>query len=343
MATDTAHAIESIKMTHKNILENCGSQFILDCYSRNKTLTKTAEELNVGLEILRNYFIDNNLPYDKREKYTSINIFDKDTEASFYWAGFIAADGNVEKGRNRIKIELKLDDIGHLEKFKKDISSTAPISIVKSTDDRPQFKQEFYMSAKIRFNSADMVKSLLRFNIVPNKSKTYDIPDWIFTHPLGHHFLRGLIDGDGWSYTEKGSSIMGLSGSLTTINKIKDYFGHYLNKFRHIERDTMGILQCYNLKDNTKIINFLLKDATIFLDRKHEVQLQILQIVPRKINITREVLEDLLIEHPLIAGQAVEAYSKIAEILECSAPTIKRRLFEYDLYHMSAGPLLGKA
>src|SRR5271166_3038162 len=254
-------------MNRRNILKNYEQQFIINCYTKNETLQKAAAELNINLETLRKYFIQHNISYNKREKYTSNNIFNQDTEASFYWAGFIAADGNVEKESNRIKIELCLEDIGHLEKFKKDVSSTAPIHIVKSTDDRPQFKQEFYMSAKIRFNSAEMIKSLLRFNIVANKSKTYDIPDWIFTHPLCHHFLRGLIDGDGWSYIENGSSQIGLSGSPFTINKIINYFGSQLDNLQHAVRtDTLNIIRCTNLRDNTKIINFLLKDATIFLD-----------------------------------------------------------------------------
>ena len=120
-----------------------------------------------------------------------------------------------------------------------------------------------------------------------------------------------------------------------TINKIINHFNSQLDNLQHtVREDGLNIIRCTNLKDNTKIINYLLKDATIFLDRKHEVQLQILQIVPRKINISREVLVNLLKEHPLIAGKAVEAYSEIAEILGCSSPTIKRRLLEYDLYHV---------
>jgi hypothetical protein len=193
-------------------LDKFTKEEIVAAYAIHKTLEKTGAVFEVGIETLRKYFINHSIEYTKRQKYDcNHNFFSTDTEASFYWAGFIAADGNVEKGSNRIKLEIKLDDYIHLEKFKIAIESTCPIRIVEAFEDRPAFKDEIYYSCKIRFNSEQMVKDLLRFGIKANKSKDYDIPDWLFLHPMFNHFLRGLIDGDGWTYAEGGHGIIGLS------------------------------------------------------------------------------------------------------------------------------------
>lgn len=321
-------------MIRKNILDGYDKQFVITTYLENKTLEKTGAVFGVSIETLRKYFIKNKIMYDKRQKYDcNHNFFSLDTEASFYWAGFIAADGNIEKEANRIKIELALDDYAHLEKFKIAIESTAPIHIAEKIETRPQFKENIYYSCKIRFNSEQMVKDLLRFNIVANKSKIYDMPDWLFDHPLLNHFIRGLIDGDGWSYIENGASEIGLSGSHITINKIINYLNIKINSIHTIERDTLSIIRCTNLIDNTKIINFLLKGSETFLDRKHDIQLQILQIIPRKINVSRNILENMLKETPLIKGEVVKIYSEMAKKINVSPATIKRRLIEFDLYH----------
>lgn len=127
-------------MSKETILDKYTIEYIKDCYTVNKTLQRTAFQLNVSLETLRKFFIKHNIQYCKRQKYTcNHHFFSKDNEASFYWAGFIAADGNVEKRSNRIKIELALVDIQHLHKFKTDVSTTAPITIHENKEDREQF------------------------------------------------------------------------------------------------------------------------------------------------------------------------------------------------------------
>ena len=59
--------------------------------------------------------------YDKQ-------FFNKiDNEEKSYWAGFIAADGNIRKDFLKMRIELNIKDYSHLEKFKKSINGNNPI------------------------------------------------------------------------------------------------------------------------------------------------------------------------------------------------------------------------
>jgi len=316
-----------------NILDTYDKQSIIDTYTKYQTLEKTADVFGVHLETLRKYFIANNIEYTKRQKYTCDHeFFSRDNEFSFYWAGFIAADGGIEK--NRLKIELAIKDINHLEKFKTLTQTTAPIIIIERTENRPQFNYTQHTSCQIRISSTQIIKDIKRFNIVPNKSLTYDIPNWLIIHPLFNHFLRGLIDGDGHCSGKNNTSNINIAGSIAATAKLTKVCELYLDHFQYIIRDeTLGIISCRNLKDNSKIINFLLKDATIWLDRKHEIQLQILRMIPRKIKISREILESMIKETPIVIGSAVETYAEIGRKLGVSSSVIKRRLIEFDLYH----------
>lgn len=57
------------------------------------------------------------------------NFFSLDTPESFYWAGFIAADGCILKNLKVLEIGLGIKDKKHLKKFKSAIKYTGNISI----------------------------------------------------------------------------------------------------------------------------------------------------------------------------------------------------------------------
>lgn len=55
------------------------------------------------------------------------NFFEKDTEESWYWAGFIAADGSVSK--TFLNIDICSLDLDHLKQFQKNIKTTVAIKL----------------------------------------------------------------------------------------------------------------------------------------------------------------------------------------------------------------------
>ena len=121
-----------------------------------------------------------------KKKVLDHTFFSRNTKETYYWAGFLAADGWVEEERNRVGLALQASDISHLEKFKSAVSSSHEIC--------PFMQNTAY---RIRFNSEDMVKDLRnRFNIVKSKTYNYQMP--IFEEDyLMLEFLRGYIEGDG--------------------------------------------------------------------------------------------------------------------------------------------------
>jgi len=63
---------------------------LIDLYTKYKTLTNVAKILQLSIETTRKLFIQNNIQYLKRSKYScNESFFDKENEYSYYWAGFI--------------------------------------------------------------------------------------------------------------------------------------------------------------------------------------------------------------------------------------------------------------
>src|SRR5579859_2355442 len=179
------------KLTHKQRLENLGVEKLLSIYQETYDLGKTAFKLDISLETLRKFFIENNISYKKRIIYQcQDDFFSYDNELAFYWAGFLAADGSVEKSKPRIYLRLATKDKDHVLKFKNDLQFDGHIFYQDREEHREGFKQEKYYSSGIRVTSKQIANDLLKFNITPSKSKTYQFPQHLKNNPNIRHFIR---------------------------------------------------------------------------------------------------------------------------------------------------------
>ena len=144
-----------------------------------------------------------------------------------YWAGFSAADCNIELragGHYSYRLELQVGDKAHLEKFKSDIDFTGPIHDYS----RPNLN---CFTSKIQINSDIWAEDLKNnFGIIPKKTKTIMPPN--ASDELLFHWLVGYTDGDGSICISKDSTIyisyVSCSGLL--INWIKEYFDKFGSK-----------------------------------------------------------------------------------------------------------------
>lgn len=141
-------------------------------------------------------------------------FFSVDNELSYYWAGFLAADGCIHK--NRLQLAVGRGDAHHLLRFKEDIESKHKITITQHL-------------ARIGIRSLELCSELgRRFNIFPNKSGYYEPPS-LLDENLSRHFWRGLFDGDGWISVNSGKyPVIGLSGSFETIVEFSTYIRKWL-------------------------------------------------------------------------------------------------------------------
>jgi hypothetical protein len=210
------------------------------------------------------------------------NFFKEETEKSFYWAGFIAADGCVKKRKQRnnfrydLSIGLAQIDIHHLEKFKSHIQSEHKIG-TRTVDETARgygvcHKCEISMTSKMLFDD------LAFFNVTPKKSMTHEFPQHLRDHLLIHHFLRGYFDGDGSVYMNKGNNVPQLAFNAVGTYDFLENFRQLISANCDIDRDNKvprkrANIFCLEYSGNIlcpKIYNYLYRDATVYLDRKFE-------------------------------------------------------------------------
>jgi intein-encoded DNA endonuclease-like protein len=116
------------------------------------------------------------------------------------------------------------------------------------------------------------------------QTKTFKIkfPDFI-ENELIRHFIRGYFDGDGCIYNpEKRDVHISILGNIQFITALQNHFIKILNvnevklhqRFKHSECYTLSY---HGLNLPLKVLNYLYKDSTIYLDRKYKKYLSILE------------------------------------------------------------------
>lgn len=193
--------------------------------------------------------------------------FDEYSEEACYWAGFLAADGNVDQ-KGRVRIMLKYDDYSHLEKFKEFLQSTHTISSNTTKYNRCSFE----------FTSRYICDILdINFNIVPNKTAIYTLPS--IPNKYFRHYVRGYFDGDG-SICESFSNINSSTATLYTTfaSGSKDFSVELFDKLNtillingHLQefKDSNKYQIKYTTNNSRALLSWMYKDAEVYLDRKY--------------------------------------------------------------------------
>jgi hypothetical protein len=264
-----------------------------EAYARLGSLKAVGRELKIDPDSVKNYMEKFGLEYNKQVIYNCDHeFFSRDNEETFYVAGFMAADGCVKdrKGkygspRPEVYIGLAKEDKDFLGKLRKLMKAETPIRdfLVKNSKRNPKWNDTW--KSEICITSQKMVEDLERFNIVPRKSLTYTFPDWVISHPLAHHFIRGYNDGDGSFYVPKlqdGRSSKQVYFSLRGTPKFLIEVRSLLERECSLEERSTEIRissghGCLEYGGNGvvgKIVNYLYTDATIYLQRKYDIAMK---------------------------------------------------------------------
>lgn len=273
-------------------------------------------------------------------------FFSKNTEASFYVAGFLAADGwkNKNNGAYAICLELAKKDFKHLIKIRDLMESDAKLSYRERkspSSDTITYSYTFIVRSK------QMYKDLERFNIVENKTYIYDMPEWLKNHEMVHHFMRGFVDGDGcFNYAQnKGQkkhvnfSMRGTAEFLTSFNSIlvknkivinehdiTPKVGHQYAAFDKLQYSGNGIC--------SKMYDYLYEDATIYLERKKEIAYAAKELVvygTRKRRARKSTALNITKEDLLEKAKELKSQKKIAEYFGCTPANISWLIKDYDI------------
>ena len=127
--------------------------------------------------------------YTRKHKIND-NFFEEINPKTAYWAGFIAADGNISKSNNALTITLVDSDSEQLERFLKDTAADYQVT---------HFERNGNAFCTIHTVSQKMADDLNNnYNIIPAKSLILKAPniDWEDKESIDAYII-GLIDGDG--------------------------------------------------------------------------------------------------------------------------------------------------
>ena len=193
------------------------------------------------------------------------DFFDRWSETSAYVLGFIFADGNVAWNLKKcywaLTITAAEKDRTHLERIRRLMKITKPLLYSNKTK-----------SYRMIISNKPLCSKLIKLGVVPRKSLIVAFPE--IPEPFLRHFLRGVIDGDGWvryndrkrsPYLEIGVS----SGSPRFCESLtKAVYANYgiYSKPRLLNGNTFVV--SYTCTRAQKLAELIYLNATIFLKRK---------------------------------------------------------------------------
>src|SRR3989344_1379537 len=197
-----------------------------------------------------------------------------------YAVGLIATDGNLSKdGRH---IDLTSKDIEQIENFLKAIKASHKISLKSSG-----FSQKMYY--RTQFSDVKFYRFLLSIGLFPAKSKTIGklkIPEKFFAD-----FLRGCLDGDGYTYSyfdpRWKSSFQLYTGFVSASKTHLDWLNLTIVKLYGIKGTIRFHTRAFTLEYAKKNSLILLKQIyykkdILYLERKYSKIMSTLDIINKQ-------------------------------------------------------------
>lgn len=197
---------------------------ILSQYESGRSATDIANEIGCSRRtinrIVNRYRGSHRSISEQCSKYhINRDYFDTISPESVYWLGFIAADGRVlfKRRKNghldrKLIIRLSISDGEHLFRLKSALSSSHKVRYEPKTK-----------SIRLTINNTRLIHSLISAGILQFKSGK-----WISFASMQGHFIRGLIDGDGWvSKSKRGRIYIGFcSPHRKHVFEVRKFLGY---------------------------------------------------------------------------------------------------------------------
>lgn len=198
--------------------------------------------------------------------------FDKITEESAYWIGFLMADGCVSwTGPHSAVISLCLAavDRSHLDRFHKFLALTNKIYQNKSNG-----------AWMVHASSTHIARRLAKFGVVPRKTFIAQVKHL----ENNRHFWRGVIDGDGSIFVrENRHPQISLVGFKTLLQQFLSFAStitpHRCSTRPHHGKDNGIHKTAISAAPAIRVIRALYEDCTIALPRKLETAKKLLDSV----------------------------------------------------------------
>lgn len=227
-----------------------------------------------------------------------------------YLLGWILSDGHINSSRNSITIALQEKDIEILYKLRDLIGYTGPLGLMKRRVDK-----------KIGNNKIKQLQNVYRLDIgnkriydtlstlCPEKDKTRELKFPIFIkRELYNDLIRGFWEGDGCLHIANNChgviNIVSTRYFLEELQKILKEIGCksrlYFNK--KIYDGEIYPLHIGGNKNVLKFLNFIYKDAKLYLERKFDIFEKLVLLIKSN-KFCRHETKKLIIESEKIIQQ----------------------------------------
>ncbi len=190
------------------------------------------------------------------------NFFEAiDNEARADWRGFIMADGCVSTTHHpKVVIKISNRDGDHLQKWHDAIHSSLKLHRMKSGTQSQHYSEK-------------MCQDLSKWGCTPRKSNNLRFP--YINRLLIRHFIRGYFDGDGSAelrtHQKKPQLRLSFVGTEQFLTKLQEHLKTN-NKLQPTgDNKVARQLQVSGNIKAKKIVEWMYRDATIFLERKKEI------------------------------------------------------------------------
>lgn len=215
---------------------------------------------------------------------------DIDTSIKGYIFGFLLSDGSNNPDKQTVSISLQEEDKEILERMRVEIKSTKPLEYLdysKKNDFGYHYKNQYRM---LLF-SDKICSALTKHGLIKNKSLLVEFPN--FDDSIMPSIIRGMWDGDGTLGIYKRNNI---NVSLTATKMFCDGLNEYLYDKLNIDSCHIYDASCHNgitkvlcigkNNDKIKFLEWMYKDAEIYLQRKYDIYLQILDYYYNKLEFS---------------------------------------------------------
>lgn len=214
-------------------------------------------------------------PVIKINNYATNFLLEINTPEKAYILGLLIADGTVTK--YSIVLSLHQNDVEILEKIHKLLQLSTPI--LNKSYSRSGFIDKYSYQSILTIYSKVLCENLLKYGLIPNKTHTTFFPD--IPENLYSHFIRGVFDGDGCVHIDKTNNLhIKIVGNSELLIRIQEIIVNKCEvsstKIVHCPKAQLNIVAIQhggNLK-TIKILDYIYKDATLFMSRKYQIYKQ---------------------------------------------------------------------
>lgn len=260
---------------------------IIDLYLNKKLSCQSIAEIigarTSGIyDALKRWNIDVRNLSDSHKIYTlNENYFNNiDTEDKAYWLGFIYADGFLVEP-NSIGIALKNTDKSHLKKFINALDSDYAINDYEKIDSYGYSKY-----SRVLIRSKNIYNQLMNKGVFLRKSLILKYPSKdILPTKFNRDFIRGYFDGDGTIVLSTNSINFKICGTKELLGEIIRVFNYEISNefaqklYKRRQDDKNNYYISYGGKYKTlKVMRYLYENSNVYLDRKHDRYLNLIDI-----------------------------------------------------------------